>query len=71
MLFIAGILTAIAFIGCCGASYYLGTKHAVKGVVEPVAKEKQERMKEQSESMQKILNYDIGMALRAKQEGGR
>ena len=69
MLFIGGIVTAIAFIGMMGVSYWLGTKRAHRVILEPVAVEKQKKAEEQAEAMQKILNYDIGMAYKARREG--
>ena len=71
MLFIGGMLASVAFIGLCGASYWLGTKHAHKANLEPVPKEKARKAEEQAEAMKKILNYDVGMAYKAKREGAK
>ena len=68
MLFIGGIVTTIALFGLCGASYWLGTKRAHRVILEPVAVEKQKKAEEQAEAMQKILNYDVGMAYKARRE---
>ena len=68
MLFIGGMLASVAFIGLCGASYWLGTKHTFKANLEPVPKEKARQQEEQAEAMQKILNYDVGMAYKARRE---
>lgn len=66
ILFISGILACIALLGLCGLSYYLGTKHAHRAILEPVDKDKAKEQVEKAEAMQKILNYDIGMAYKAK-----
>lgn len=66
MLFIGGVVTAIALIGLCGVSYWLGTKQAHKAVLEPVSEEKRREAQEKQEAMQKILNYDISMAHKAR-----
>lgn len=66
--FIAGIFTAVAFIAICGLSYWLGTKQAHKSIMEPIPKEKARQAEEKAEAMQKILNYDVSMAYRAKKE---
>jgi hypothetical protein len=65
-LFIAGLFTAVLLIGLCGASYYFGTKHAHKAILEPVDAKKRDAMAEHAEGMNKILNYDVGMALKSR-----
>ena len=69
MWFIGGIVTAIAFFGMLSVAYWLGTKHAHKAILEPIAQDKAKEQEERAEQMQKILYYDIGMAYKAKREG--
>lgn len=66
MMFISGVLACMALLGLCGLSYYLGTKHAHKAILAPVSKDKAKEQAEKAEAMQKILNYDIGTAYKAK-----
>lgn len=66
MMFIAGVASCMVLIVLCGLSYYLGTKNAHRAIVEPVGKDKAKEQAEKAEAMQKILNYDIGMAYKAK-----
>lgn len=67
MLFIAGVLAAVTFFGLCALFYYLGTKHAHKVILEPTEKDKEKEQAKRSEGMQKILNYDVSVALKAKE----
>lgn len=71
VLFISGMLASIAFLSLLGVSYWLGTKHSYKANLEPITKDKAKEQADKAEAMQKILNYDIGMAYKAKREGAK
>ena len=67
-LFMLGFATCMVLFVTCGASYYYGTKTQQKRIVEPPDEESQREITKRQQSMDKLLNYDVGVAY--KNRGG-
>lgn len=65
-LFIAGFSACIVLLAACGVSYYYGTKMQHKSIIEAPDEEKQREIAKRQQNMDKLLNYDVGVAFKAR-----
>lgn len=68
--FFIGMVTTLLVIGMCGASYMLGKRNAHKDkptlTLDERERNKQDELKGKMEGINKILQYDVGVAYKSK-----